>query len=651
MFADLVDYVRMVAELDPELVQARVSAALGAMAAAVERLGGTREKFIGDAIFAVFGWPLARDDDAVRAALCGLSIRAALAELDGDEPFEVRIGIATGEVAAMRGSGPLEDGRLTGPAIVTAARIQSLARPGEIVVDEATVRAARNRLGVTDRGTVILRGHPGSVHLYAVERESGFDTWGPPRISSSGPLVGRVAELRVLTDAIEACRSDGRGSVILLEGEAGIGKSRLFGEVEALARAAGLGWTWSENVSYGAGEPYRFARVFAQALADEHGVDSGTFARRMLFTPDMDPRLARRYGGAIAAVAREADFTGWEAEASHMPDDPAEVSMALTEVARRYVDQVVATSGPRIVVVDDLHWIDQSSAAMVDLLVERAGALPLILLVAQRPGPPPAWVAEPHVRRIRLGGLREPESGQLATNVARAALDAGDARQIHERTGGNPLFVTETVRAFLADGTLSVQDGRLTLVEGAGSALPVTLRAVLGARIDALGHGARALLGVASVVGMRFRPEMAERLVDVEVGAEAVQELADSALIAPVDAETWRFGHALIRDAAYSGLLASRRRELHGRVADELEKTLPAPPIARIARHRAAAGDRERALPLLDEAARMALAVGAVNEAAAFWREAAELSLDPVTALAYRQQATDVLVGATTPGG
>ena len=646
LFADLVDYVRMVAELDPEIVQARVSAALAAMAAAVERFGGTREKFIGDAIFAVFGWPTARDDDAVRAALCALSIRAALSELAGGEPFEVRIGVSTGEVAAMHGTGPLEDSRLTGPAIVTAARIQSLARKGEILVDEATVHAARNRIGVTDRGTVILRGHATAVHVYAVERESGFATWGPAR-STGGPLVGRVEEQRVLRDAIETCSATGHGAVVLLEGEAGIGKSRLLAEAEEAARAAGLAWTWVENVSYGGGEPFRFARVLAQALADENGTDSGSFARRMLFTADMDPALARRYGGAVAAIAREAEFSGWEAEASHVPDDPSEVVAALQEVAHRYIDRVIETAGPRVIVIDDLHWIDQSSAAMVDLLVERSSAIPLVLLCAMRPGPPPAWADAGHVRRLRVGGLRESESGQLATNIARAALDAGDARRIHERTGGNPLFVTETVRAFLGDGTLAVHDGRLTLVEPSAPILPVTLRAVLGARIDALGPESRELLGVASVIGMRFETSMVASLLEFPLQRDAVEELVEGALIAPVEGEQWRFAHALIRDAAYSGLLASRRRELHGRVADELGRVEPTPPVAWIARHRAAAGDRDRALPLLDEAAQLALAIGAASEAAAFWREAAELSPDPGVALAYRQRASEILVAAS----
>ncbi len=630
LFADLVDYVRMVAELDPEVVQGRVSAALRAMAGAVERFGGTREKFIGDAIFAVFGWPRARDDDAVRAARCALAIRAALRNLDGDEPLEVRIGIATGEVvAAAASSGTLQDAPLTGPAITTAARIQSVARRNEILLDEATVQAARGRLLVEDRGTVVLRGHETSVHLFGLEQATQIDTWGPPRLTAALPLVGREAERAILEDAVRACTVDRRGGVVLLEGEAGIGKSRLLAELEAVAREAGLRWTWTENVSYGGGEPYRFARVFAQTLADEHGVDSGAFSRRLLFSLDMDPAVARRYAGAVAAIARDAGFSGWEAESRHTPDDPAEVASTLHEVAGRFIDRLVELDGPRAVVVDDIHWIDSAGADMLELLVERAASRPLLVLAAMRPGPVPGWVDAAHVRRIRLTGLFEHESGQLATNVARAAIDADGARRIHERTGGNPLFVAETVRAFLADGTLADDRGRLTLVERDRSALPVTLRSVLGARIDALDEMAREVLGVASVIGMRFPIPLVSAVVGAPIHPESITTLADAALVLPVHDDTWRFGHALIRDAAYSGLLAARRRELHARAADLLERQQPPPPVAWIARHRAAAGDRDRAIPLLDEAAQTALGLGAASEAASFWREAAQLATDP----------------------
>ena len=151
--------------------------------------------------------------------------------------------------------------------------------------------------------------------------------------------------------------------------------------------------------------------------------------------------------------------------------------------------------------IDDLHWLDPSSVGLVEIVVDAQRTDPLSSLPATRPGRVPAWAASDDVTRIRLDGLAEPDTARLATLVARAAVDADGARNIHQRTGGNPLFVGETVRAFLEDGTLQLRDGRVALTGRGGSRLPVTLRAVLGARIDALPPPAREVLGAASVVG------------------------------------------------------------------------------------------------------------------------------------------------------
>jgi adenylate cyclase len=638
LFADLVDYVRMLAEHDPEEVRARVTVALATMAAAIERFEGTREKFIGDAVFAVFGWPRAHDDDAVRAALAALAIRTGLRDLgSGGDPMDVRIGIATGEVVAA-GPSPFDgDLRLTGEAITTAARIQSLARPGEIILDAATRQAARGRLATDARGSVVLRGQSTAVDLYGLRGEAGNSAWIPYRAARPGPLVGRAAELAAIQGELDRVRRSGRGAAIVIEGEAGMGKSRLLTAVEARALSAGFAWTWTENVSYARGEPYRWARLFAQVIADEHGIDSGSFVRRLLFTDDLPKDLARRYGGAIAAIARDAAFSGWEAEAADTPGDPAEVTATLQEVAGRYVDRLFETTGPRVIVIDDLHWLDASSVGLVDIVVERTVDHPIVLLAATRPGPDPAWAQLADVTRIRLDGLAEPDTARLATLVARAAVDVDGARSIHQRTGGNPLFVGETVRAFLEDGTLELRDGRVALTGSGGSRLPITLRAVLGARIDALPSAAREVLGVASVVGISFRPSVVEELLDGPVEPRTFDHLADSALIARSDEGQWRFAHALIHDAAYAGLLATRRRALHARLADRLEGRSGAGAGAgakspgQIAAHRVAAGDALRAIPLLREAAESALSLGALAEAAAYWRQAAELgaSADP----------------------
>jgi class 3 adenylate cyclase len=647
LFADLVDYVRMVAEHDPEVVRRRVRAALTVMADAIERLDGTREKFIGDAVFAVFGWPRAHDDDAVRAALAALDIRSSLRDLgDGAEAMEVRIGIATGEVVTSRADPARDDLALTGSAITTAARIQALARPAEILLDSATVSAARGRLVVADRGSFVLRGQSEPVRLHALEGEVGLGGYVAPRTRVIGTLVGRTDERDRLHALLERCRSTGAGGTFLVVGDPGIGKSRLLADLRGDAKALGMAWTWTENTSYGQAEPYRFARMFAQAAADEHGMDSGSFARALLFTPDLDDADARRYGGVIAAIARDAAFSGWEAEAPDMPADSAAMSATLGEVAGRYVDRLIETSGPRVVVVDDLHWIDASSGGALEVLVERAARLPLVVLAAMRPGPRPHWADLPAVGEIGLTGLSLPETAQLATQIARAAFDADGARRIHERTAGNPLFVTETVRASLDDGTLAWHDGRVTLTEGPVTNLPVTLRAVLGARIDALPPDAREALGVASVIGMRFDQARIEGLTGAAMAPGTLERVADAGLVALDRDGTWRFSHPLIHDTAYAGVLASRRRQLHGRLADQLEERYDPRSVSLIAVHRAASGDAVRAIPLLEEAAGAAMALGAATEAASFWRTAAGLTPDAAEAEGYRSRADAALAAA-----
>ena len=640
----------MLAEYDPEEVRERVTAALATMSDAIARTGGTREKFIGDAVFAVFGWPQAHDDDALRAALAALAIRSGLHDIgDGAGPLEVRIGLATGEVVAA-GRGRMADGDLglTGEAITTAARIQSLARPGEILLDESTVRAARGRLATEPSGSVVLRGQASAVELHALRGEVGAGIGAPFRPTASGPLVGRDAERRMLVAILDACRERRTGGTVVVVGEAGVGKSRLLAELESVALGLGFAWTWTENVSYGRHEPYRYIRHFAQTIADEHGVDSGTMTRRLLFTEDMDPATVRRFGGTIAAIARDASFSGWEDEADDMPSDPADIAATLIDVADRYLDRLLTATGPRVVVIDDLHWQDPSSVAMIDLLVAAATRFPLVVLVGTRPSELPHWIDRPDVTRLDLTGLDAPDSAHLATLVARAAVSADVARSIHERTGGNPLFVSETVRAFLEDGTMELRDGRVALVDPSSTRVPITLRAVLGARIDALDPEAREAVGVASVIGIRFGEELLATLLDGPPSPGVLGRLADEAIIQPLDGGEWRFAHPLIHDAAYAGLLASHRRVLHGRLADFLERRDGPTVIEQLAAHRAAAGDAERAVPLLRAAAQRAMIMGAPLEAAGLWRRAAELlePMDPAGAAEDRREAAVAVAAA-----
>ena len=641
LFADLVDYVRLVAENDPEDVRRRVDAALLAMVDRIEAFDGTREKFIGDAVFAVFGWPRGHDDDALRAAHCALAIREALARVDeqsAGEPLLIRIGIATGEVvAAPRGPDEALDWSLTGPAVTTAARIQAIAQPGEILLDEATLRAARKGLEVEDRGLQLLRGQSRPIRVARLLGQAGFQPWRPP----AGRLVGRTEERDRLQHLLEEL-AHGRGGAVVVEGEAGIGKSRLLADAGQAARAMGLRLTWVDNVSYGASEPYRFGRAFAQAVADEHGTDSGSMARRLLFTESSRPQDVRIWAGAVAAIARDAAFSGWEDEARHVPAEPAAVADGIRRTSVRYVERLVDVSGPRVIVVDDLHWLDPSSSGMIDEMVRLAPRIPLLVLLGTRPGSSPAAASIEPLERITLEGLDTRQTRELAAAILGSRVDPADAVRLHDRTAGNPLFITETVRALIEDPAVD-RPGRLAIETQAGRlGLPVTLRALLGARIDALNDDAKAVVRVAAVVGMSFAEDVVAELLGEQVDPVVYERLADASLIVRLQsARWWRFGHPLIHDAAYGGLLGTSRRRLHSRVADLLEQRPGRVAIGAVARHRVAAGDGERAVPLLVDAAEEALSLGATTEAASFWTAAADIAASAEAAEAYRQRARE----------
>jgi adenylate cyclase len=634
LFADIVDYSRLVSELDAEEVVGRIDEAFGLLSDAVRRYDGVVEKFIGDAVFAVFGARRAHDDDPLRAALCALAMIDALEDAArgrGEPPLRLRVGVATGEVvASVRALRDGSDLTVTGDTVTTAMRLQELAQPGEILLDDATLRAARDRLEVEVIGERDVRGRVGPVRIHRLRGERLHRLVGA---AGPGLLIGRVADRARLHGALEATRRTGRGRAVLLVGEAGIGKSRLVADVEEDARGLGYAWTWTENLSYTTGEYYAFARSFAQRVADEHNVDSGTFARQTLFREDLDEPTIRRFGGAIAAIARDARFSGWEAESALVPADPATIRIDLGDVTEHYLRELAAAHGPRAIIVDDLHWMDASSEPLLDRLVRVIADLPFVVYATTRNGPLPSWVELDHVEVLEIGGLDSAGTERLAAAIAGAELSEETTLRLHHRTAGNPLFVAETVRALVEDGALVLRDGRLFLRDPTGvGRIPVNLRALLGARIDALPAGARTILEIAAVIGNSFDPAMVGRLLDGSSPADrspldgSLAILAVAALVVPGEAGAeWRFRHPLIHDAAYAGTLASRRRELHARLADRLEESSPPAPIDQLAHHRAAAGDRARAVPLLELAAEAALAVGATTEAVRYWRVALRL--------------------------
>ncbi|MER3418894.1 MAG: hypothetical protein C4343_07365, partial [Chloroflexota bacterium] len=441
----------------------------------------------------------------------------------------------------------------------------------------------------------------------------------------------------------------GRGRVVLVVGQAGIGKSRLVADLEADARAAGFRWTWTENVSYRSTEPYASTRAFVERVAEEHGTDPGALVRRAVLDEGLDALTERRFAGSIAVLAREAGIEGWEAELALAPADPATVVTILLEVAERFLRRLAELEGRRVIVLDDLHWEDASSRPLTDHLIAGCPDLPFLVLTTARPGRLPDWVGLPHVEVIELSGLDDSETERLVEALVGVDVSASDAARLRERTDGNPLFIVETIRSLLEDGSARVEDGRLVIDPlRLRSGLPLTLRAMLGARLDALDPDAHSVLEVASVIGIAFDVETVELLLGRPLGNEEVPRLARAGFVTPGEVSgRWRFAHPLVQEATHGRMLTSRRAALHARLADYLEAKVPPAPVSQLAVHRAVARD-PRAVPLLARAADEALAAGAVVEAAGFLRAAAELSADPNSADRFRRLAALALarVGA-----
>jgi adenylate cyclase len=629
LFADLVGYTRLVDELDPEEVRSRVDGALWALAEAVVHFGGSLEKFVGDAVLAVFGVPVAHDDDALRSCLCAVEMKQALEKVAaGDShPLELRIGIATGEVVAgvreMAGSRSVA---LTGEPMTTAARLQQLAEPGEVLLDQPTASAAGSRIGVETAGERILRGQSRAVVIHklrSVRRPIGYAS------ERAIPLVGRDTERARLVDLLKRTAATGHGGAAVVTGEPGVGKSRLLCDIEEDARAAGFGWIWIDNAPHGIDLPYRAVRNLVEWLADDKGVNAGILGREVFVdsASDQDPEAMRLVLGALATLALDSKMLlipeeGWDP--SSLPKiDPGEMAAGFGLAARRWIGYMVAER-PRCVVLDDYHWIDPSSRALMAEMVRLAREVPLVVLTGTRPPVLPDWVAMPHVELIELGRLDADATEQLGTAMAGGSLEPESARWLYQRTSGNALFVTEILRTLGDGGKLERVGGHLRIDPGAARrSVPLSLRALLGARIDALPVGPRGTLELASVIGMTFHEWLLCELRGIDSEGAELALLAEAGILSRSDdgvegAAKWRFKNQLFMDAAYGRLLAPRRRQLHAALADRLEKVEPPVGAAELARHRVAAGDTERALPLLHQAAREAAAIGALAEAEGF---------------------------------
>jgi tetratricopeptide (TPR) repeat protein len=588
---------------------------------AITHFGGEVVRYIGDGIMAFFGYPVAHDNDAERAARAGLAILEAISQLNpqpAHPKLAVRIGIDSGPVVVGRGSNQAIDA--FGDAANIAARVQATAEPNCVVVTAETHRLISGLFVVEDHGAQTLKGIEREVNLYRLVRPSGMRGRFEAAVAAGGltPFVGREDELRLLLSRWEHAR-EGEGQVVTIIGEAGIGKSRLVRHFHDAIGGTPHTWIEAGAGAFFQNTPfYPVTEMLRQVLGGETEPEQVFQLAARLTAVGLKP------AEAIPVLAPMLNFS--------LPAEYPPSTLPPDQQRRRLLATLVewllrsASTQPLFSVIEDLHWADPSTLELIQMLVEQGATTSLMLIYTARPEFRPPWPFRAHHTQITLNRLSVGEVRTMVGEVAaRKALSDETIATVVERTSGVPLFVEELTRAVLGSG-----DGKPS-----GSAIPVTLHDSLMARLDRLGP-AKEVAQIGAVIGGEFSYQLLHSVHQIAEPdlRQALRSLTDAELlhvrgIAP-DA-MYKFKHALIRDAAYGALLKSRRRELHRLIAEHQESTYGdrvGEIAADLANHYYSANENEKAIKFFELAGERASNSGALVEAEHQYSRALELLVE-----------------------
>jgi class 3 adenylate cyclase/tetratricopeptide (TPR) repeat protein len=571
VFSDIIGSTALGHQLDPESLRRLMTRYFQRMESVLRRHGGTVEKFIGDAVVAVFGIPQSHEDDAVRATRAAVEMRQALHELNDEfrgawgVSLSTRTGLNTGEViAGQPGSTPAF---IAGDAVNLAARLEQAAPPGEILVGESTYRLVRDAVVAELVGSLQVRGRPAPVSAYRLlEIVPGAPGWSR-RLDSA--LVGRRNELerltRAFTEAVEAraCRA------VTVMGPAGIGKSRLTGDF--LERLQGRA-----RVTMGRCLPYGDGITFWPVVELLH--DTAGLAER-----DTPAAVRAKLGELVSGV--EDDRVVADRLAALLGLAESLPGIEETFWALRKLLEKLAAREPLVVVLDDIQWGEPTFLDLIEYLVDWIQRHPVLLVCLARPELlelRPGWTTgKGNAGVLPLEPLSDGEIDKLIDNLVDEARLPDSARaRIGQVAEGNPLFVEETLRMLVDDGLLRLDDGRWRVAGDLSPlSIPSTIHALLAARLDRLEAVERAVAERASVVGREFWRGAVAELCPEELRptlGSQLQSLTQKELIRPaaselVDEDAFRFTHIVIRDVAYQGIPKAVRAELHERLAGWIE--------------------------------------------------------------------------------
>jgi class 3 adenylate cyclase/tetratricopeptide (TPR) repeat protein len=607
LFADVSGFTSLSETLDPEQLIETIDPLISALSGIVGRYEGVVDKYAGDALLALFGAPVSHEDDAERAIHVALEMHAEIERLKHvlphGEGLALHIGVNSGHaIARVQGSEVRLDYNVLGDAVNLAQRLESAAPLGETYVSEATYRLTRHRFEFESVGELTLKGKREPVPAWRVVGELA-------RVERSRrQLVGRNAEVATLTESLDAL-ADGRGSVVVVAGEPGVGKSRLTAEMADLAEERGVRWIGARCLSYGAALAYWPVTDLLRSHPEV--VEAAGEAER--------PFLARLLGEAAPEVAE------LEPEAFRRGLHEAIGSALAT----------LAAEQPLLLAVEDVHWADPSSVAVAAELARLCPDHPIVLYLITRPEALPSLRdLMPGARELELRPLDAAAVERFMTALLGGSPPEGLAATMIERTGGNPLFVEELIVSLQETEALARVGDEWTMQAGWDAAtLPNTIETVIAARIDLLSRPSASLLQTAAVIGRRMRVELLTAVGAAVAGVhERVDELVDKGFLDtaldPDGAEVVLFHHALILDAAYARLLRRTRREMHLRVAEVGEKLYGVSDsnLDLLARHYYLGGAGEKAVHFLVRAGERDKRLFANDEAILSFSRAVELA-------------------------
>ncbi len=621
LFADLVGFTALSEHLDPEQVKRLVDHAFERLVRDVTAFGGRVDKIVGDAILALFGAPVAHEDDAERAVRAALRMQETLATYatESGAGIRMRIGVNTGEVlvGALRAGG---DYTAMGDVVNTASRLQTLAEPGEVLVGESTQQSTRAVISYESRGALVPRGREHPINVWsalAAVQPPGYR----PRQRQT-PLIGRDREMDSINDALRVSVGRGRGQMVLILGEAGVGKTRLANEVADVAglehgmahfggRCVPYGeanpwWPVAEALRAGCGvqrdDPLDVARErTARAVARVSAPTPVLRAELLDAAPDDPPDdVASSAADEQAAIVNGLlHLMGYEGPLRGL-DGPA-ARTAATEALLSFLEASVR-QGPIMIRVADLHWADQAVLDLIDEVSVQLARLPFLFVGTARRALQDRW--SPRIGRfntlvINLDPLDRGASALLLDTLADGALDSRTRATLLDRSGGNPFYLEELVTLVGQQGA----DGEAAEAASA-EALPDTLRGLVAARIDGLSVEEQQVLEDAAVWGSSGPIEVLNRIAsamrDVDDVSAIVQSMADKDVLV-FDGADWSFRSDLIREVAYARLTKHERLVRHRGIAEFMERksagrTVDDGTIDTIARHFVVAARLDRDL-------------------------------------------------------